>query len=220
MGFVINAIYSMAYGLHNMQTILCPGYAGLCDAMKPIDGRKLLDALMKANFTGVSGDPISFDENGDSPGRYEIMNFKKMGKDYFDYINVGSWDNGELKMDDDEVWSKKNAIIRSVCSDPCEKGEIKVKKRSVDYYASHVPTIRHRSKGEWIHSIHETKVIRKGEVSCCWTCTRCKENEYVFDEYTCKACELGSWPTEDLTGRLILILFLNGIASVALEIAQ
>ncbi|XP_055970499.1 metabotropic glutamate receptor 5 isoform X2 [Sorex fumeus] len=168
MGFVINAIYSMAYGLHNMQLSLCPGYAGLCDAMKPIDGRKLLDSLMKTNFTGVSGDMILFDENGDSPGRYEIMNFKEMGKDYFDYINVGSWDNGELKMDDDEVWSKKNHIIRSVCSEPCEKGQI--------------------------------KVIRKGEVSCCWTCTPCKENEYVFDEYTCKACQLGSWPTDDLTG--------------------
>ncbi|XP_017899013.1 PREDICTED: metabotropic glutamate receptor 5 isoform X2 [Capra hircus] len=168
MGFVINAIYSMAYGLHNMQMSLCPGYAGLCDAMKPIDGRKLLDSLMKTNFTGVSGDMILFDENGDSPGRYEIMNFKEMGKDYFDYINVGSWDNGELKMDDDEVWAKKSHIIRSVCSEPCEKGQI--------------------------------KVIRKGEVSCCWTCTPCKENEYVFDEYTCKACQLGSWPTDDLTG--------------------
>ncbi|XP_074160789.1 metabotropic glutamate receptor 5 isoform X2 [Sminthopsis crassicaudata] len=168
MGFVINAIYSMAYGLHNMQTALCPGYAGLCDAMKPIDGRKLLESLMKTNFTGVSGDTILFDENGDSPGRYEIMNFKEMGNNYFDYINVGSWDNGELKMDDDEVWPKKSAIIRSVCSDPCEKGQI--------------------------------KVIRKGEVSCCWTCTPCKENEFVFDEYTCKACQLGSWPTEDLTG--------------------
>ncbi|NWZ78250.1 metabotropic glutamate receptor 5 isoform X1 [Poecile atricapillus] len=168
MGFVINAIYSMAYGLHNMQLSLCPGYVGLCDAMKPIDGRKLLESLMKTNFTGVSGDMILFDENGDSPGRYEIMNFKQMGKDYFDYINVGSWDNGELKMDDDEIWSEKTNIIRSVCSEPCEKGQI--------------------------------KVIRKGEVSCCWTCTPCKENEYVSDEYTCKACQLGSWPNEDLTG--------------------
>ncbi|NXP76250.1 GRM5 protein, partial [Ramphastos sulfuratus] len=44
------------------------------------------------------------------------------------------------------------------------------------------------------------QVIRKGEVSCCWTCTPCKENEYVFDEYTCKACQLGSWPNEELTG--------------------
>uniref|UniRef100_A0A8C6KM72 Metabotropic glutamate receptor 5 n=1 Tax=Nothobranchius furzeri TaxID=105023 RepID=A0A8C6KM72_NOTFU len=168
MGFVINAIYSMAYGLHNMQRSLCPGYQGLCDAMRPIDGARLLDFLMKTNFTGVSGEGILFDENGDSPGRYEIMNFKKMGKDYYDYINVGSWDNSGLKIDDDEIWASKDTIIKSVCSEPCDKGQI--------------------------------KVIRKGEVSCCWTCTPCKENEFVFDEYTCRACELGSWPTDDLTG--------------------
>uniref|UniRef100_A0A3Q4H8E0 Metabotropic glutamate receptor 5 n=1 Tax=Neolamprologus brichardi TaxID=32507 RepID=A0A3Q4H8E0_NEOBR len=168
MGFVINAIYSMAYGLHNMQRALCPGYKGLCDAMRPIDGARLLDFLMKTNFTGVSGEGILFDENGDSPGRYEIMNFKKMGKDYYDYINVGSWDNRGLKIDDDEIWPSKESVIKSVCSDPCDKGQI--------------------------------KVIRKGEVSCCWTCTPCKENEFVFDEYTCQACELGSWPNNDLTG--------------------
>ncbi|XP_077578418.1 metabotropic glutamate receptor 5b [Stigmatopora nigra] len=168
MGFVINAIYSMAYGLHNMQRALCPGYQGLCDAMRPIDGARLLDFLMKTNFTGVSGEGILFDENGDSPGRYEIMNFKKMGNDYYDYINVGSWDNSGLKIDDDEIWSSKDGAIKSVCSEPCDKGQI--------------------------------KVIRKGEVSCCWTCTPCKENEFVFDEYTCRACDLGSWPTDDLTG--------------------
>uniref|UniRef100_A0A674NTN1 Metabotropic glutamate receptor 5 n=1 Tax=Takifugu rubripes TaxID=31033 RepID=A0A674NTN1_TAKRU len=185
MGFVINAIYSMAHGLHNMQQTLCPGtnhkqchmwfltrlfvsFKGLCDAMRPIDGATLLDFLMKTNFTGVSGEGILFDENGDSPGRYEIMNFKKMGKDYYDYINVGSWDNGGLKIDDDEIWPNTDSIIKSVCSEPCDKGQI--------------------------------KVIRKGEVSCCWTCTPCKENEFVFDEYTCKACELGSWPNDDLTG--------------------
>uniref|UniRef100_A0A8C7FL51 Glutamate metabotropic receptor 5 n=2 Tax=Oncorhynchus kisutch TaxID=8019 RepID=A0A8C7FL51_ONCKI len=168
MGFVINAIYSMAYGLHNMQRSLCPGYQGLCDAMRPIDGATLLDFLMKTNFTGVSGEGILFDENGDSPGRYEIMNFKKMGQDYYDYINVGSWDNSGLKIDDDEIWASKDTIIKSVCSEPCDKGQI--------------------------------KVIRKGEVSCCWTCTPCKENEFVFDEYTCRACDLGSWPTFHLTG--------------------
>ncbi|XP_061575217.1 metabotropic glutamate receptor 5b [Cololabis saira] len=168
MGFVINAIYSMAYGLHNMQQALCPGYEGLCEAMRPIDGATLLDFLMKTNFSGVSGEGILFDKNGDSPGRYEIMNFKKMGKDYYDYINIGSWDNRGLRIDDDEIWSSKDAIIKSVCSEPCDKGQI--------------------------------KVIRKGEVSCCWTCTPCKENEFVFDEYTCRACELGSWPNHGLTG--------------------
>uniref|UniRef100_A0A672L8W1 Metabotropic glutamate receptor 5-like n=1 Tax=Sinocyclocheilus grahami TaxID=75366 RepID=A0A672L8W1_SINGR len=172
MGFVINAIYSMAYGLHNMQKALCPGMVGLCDAMRPIDGSKLLEFLVKTNFTGVSGENIYFDENGDSPGSYVIMNFKKMGKDYFDYTNVGSWDNSGLQISDDEIWPTKDEIIKSVCSEPCDKGQIKVRR----------------------------PVIRKGEVSCCWTCTPCKENEFVFDEYTCRACELGSWPTNDLTG--------------------
>ncbi|XP_032879317.1 metabotropic glutamate receptor 5 [Amblyraja radiata] len=167
MGFVINAIYSMAHALHNMQQSLCPGVNGLCEAMKPVDGRILLEFLMKINFTGASGDIISFDENGDSPGRYEIMNFKKLRKDHFDYMNIGSWENGELKMDDSRIWVNKELVVRSVCSDPCAKAEI--------------------------------KVIRKGEVSCCWTCTLCKENEFVFDEYTCQACPQGSWPNEDLT---------------------
>uniref|UniRef100_A0A3B1IYU1 Metabotropic glutamate receptor 1 n=1 Tax=Astyanax mexicanus TaxID=7994 RepID=A0A3B1IYU1_ASTMX len=168
MGFVINAIYSMAYGLHAMQKTLCPGYKGLCEAMRPIDGRKLLEFLMRTNFTGVSGEVVLFDENGDSPGRYEIMNFKQMSEEDYSYIHVGSWDNSGLKMNDEEIWANNSAIIRSVCSEPCEKAQI--------------------------------KVIRKGEVSCCWTCTPCKDNEYVFDEYTCRACELGSWPTDDLTG--------------------
>lgn len=45
-------------------------FKGLCDAMRPIDGATLLDFLMKTNFTGVSGEGVLFDENGDSPGRY------------------------------------------------------------------------------------------------------------------------------------------------------
>uniref|UniRef100_A0A8C5EN42 Metabotropic glutamate receptor 1 n=1 Tax=Gouania willdenowi TaxID=441366 RepID=A0A8C5EN42_GOUWI len=168
MGFVINAIYSMAYGLHTMQQSLCPGYKGLCESMRPIDGGKLLDFLMKTSFTGVSGEDIHFDENGDSPGRYEIMNFKQIGEDAFSYIHVGSWDQSGLKIKDEEIWRNDSDIIQSVCSEPCQKAQI--------------------------------KVIRKGEVSCCWTCTPCKENEFVFDEYTCQACVLGFWPTYDLTG--------------------
>lgn len=69
MGFVINAIYAMAHGLQNMHHSLCPGHVGLCDAMKPIDGSKLLDFLIKSTFIGVSGEEVWFDEKGDAPGR-------------------------------------------------------------------------------------------------------------------------------------------------------
>ncbi|XP_077094906.1 metabotropic glutamate receptor 1b isoform X1 [Siphateles boraxobius] len=166
MGFVINAIYAMAHGLHDMHEYLCPGYEGLCEAMDPIDGSKLLDFLLKTSFTGVSGEDVWFDENGDSPGRYDIMNLQYVEPGVYDYINVGSWHEGILSIDDYMIQMNRSEMVRSVCSEPCSKGEI--------------------------------KVIRKGEVSCCWICTACKDNEYVQDEFTCKACELGWWPDEEL----------------------
>uniref|UniRef100_A0A8C9VXH6 Metabotropic glutamate receptor 5 n=1 Tax=Scleropages formosus TaxID=113540 RepID=A0A8C9VXH6_SCLFO len=168
MGFVINAIYAMAHGLHDMHQELCPEHVGLCDAMKPIDGSKLLDFLLKASFVGVSGEEVWFDENGDSPGRYDIMNLQYVETGQYDYINVGSWHEGVLNIDDQKILMNRSEMVRSVCSEPCSKGQI--------------------------------KVIRKGEVSCCWICTSCKDNEFVQDEFTCKACDLGWWPNEELEG--------------------
>uniref|UniRef100_A0A3B4V0M9 Metabotropic glutamate receptor 1 n=1 Tax=Seriola dumerili TaxID=41447 RepID=A0A3B4V0M9_SERDU len=168
MGFVINAIYAMAHGLHDMHKELCPGQTGLCEAMDPIDGSKLLDYLLKTSFRGVSGEEIYFDENGDTPGRYDIMNLQSVGDGRYDYLNVGSWHEGILNIDDNKLWMNSSDMVRSVCSEPCSKGQI--------------------------------KVIRKGEVSCCWICTTCKDNEYVQDEFTCKACELGWWPDDELAG--------------------
>ncbi|CAL8274670.1 unnamed protein product [Merluccius merluccius] len=168
MGFVINAIYAMAHGLHDMHRRLCPRNSGLCEAMDPVDGSQLLDALLKTTFAGVSGEDIWFDENGDSPGRYEIMNLRQVDPGVYDYINVGSWHEGLLSIDDDMIRMNRSEMVRSVCSEPCSKGQI--------------------------------KVIRKGEVSCCWICTACKDNEFVLDEFTCKACDLGWWPNDELEG--------------------
>nr|XP_029543431.1 metabotropic glutamate receptor 1-like isoform X3 [Oncorhynchus nerka] len=168
MGFVINAIYAMAQGLHDMHSHLCPGHVGLCKAMDPIDGSQLLEFLMRTSFTGVSGEDVWFDENGDTPGRYEIMNLQYVEPGAFDYINVGSWHEGQLSIDDYMMQINRSAMVLSVCSEPCSKGEI--------------------------------KVIRKGEVSCCWICTACKDNEIVQDEFTCTACDLGWWPDPELEG--------------------
>ncbi|OCT79935.1 hypothetical protein XELAEV_18026749mg [Xenopus laevis] len=168
MGFVINAIYAMAHGLHDMHSALCPGHVGLCDAMKPIDGSKLLEFLIKTSFLGISGEDVWFNEKGDAPGRYDIMNLQLIEPNHYDYVLIGTWHEGILSMDDFRMQTNKSGIVRSVCSDPCSKGEI--------------------------------KVIRKGEVSCCWICTPCKENEFVQDEFTCKACDLGAWPNAGLTG--------------------
>lgn len=54
------------------------------------------------------------------------MNFKQTGEDEYAYIHVGSWDQGGLKMNDEEIWSNNSEIIQSVCSEPCQKAQIKV----------------------------------------------------------------------------------------------
>ncbi|XP_078412760.1 metabotropic glutamate receptor 1-like [Cetorhinus maximus] len=168
MGFIINAIYAMAHGLHDMHKALCPGHSGLCEAMKPVDGNKLLQFIIKTSFIGVSGEEVWFDENGDSPARYDIMNLQVTENGIYDYVNIGTWYEGWLDIDDNKLQMNMTKMVRSVCSEPCIRGQI--------------------------------KVIRKGEVSCCWICTNCKENEYMQDEFTCRACELGWWPNDDLTG--------------------
>ncbi|MEE6475051.1 hypothetical protein FKM82_010598 [Ascaphus truei] len=96
------------------------------------------------------------------------MNLQFIEPSHYDYVLIGTWHGGILNIDDFRIQMNKSGMVRSVCSDPCSKGQI--------------------------------KVIRKGEVSCCWICTPCKENEFVQDEFTCKACDLGWWPNPGLTG--------------------
>ncbi|XP_030336161.1 metabotropic glutamate receptor 8 isoform X5 [Strigops habroptila] len=50
--FVIDAVYSMAYALHNMHKDLCPGYIGLCPRMSTTDGKELLSYIRAVNFNG------------------------------------------------------------------------------------------------------------------------------------------------------------------------
>uniref|UniRef100_A0A8C5TPZ0 Glutamate metabotropic receptor 6 n=1 Tax=Malurus cyaneus samueli TaxID=2593467 RepID=A0A8C5TPZ0_9PASS len=63
--FVIDAVLAMAHGLHSLLGEACPG-GGLCAHMDPPDGRRLLTHIRSA------GTPVSFNENGDAPGRYDF----------------------------------------------------------------------------------------------------------------------------------------------------
>ena len=50
--FVIDAVYAVAHALHSMLQNLCPGSAGVCSSMDPVEGRSLLDYIRAVNFNG------------------------------------------------------------------------------------------------------------------------------------------------------------------------
>lgn len=69
LGFVVNAIYTMAYALDTMHRDVCGDVTGLCEDMSPVNGTIFRDYLFNVSFTSYSNDLIEFNENGDPPGR-------------------------------------------------------------------------------------------------------------------------------------------------------
>ena len=142
MAFVMKSLWTMAYGLHNMQQDLCPNTTGLCQAMLPVDGSLFLQYLMNVTFKW-GNDVVSFDSNGDPPGRYDIMNLQfDADTGRTEYVHVKSYrfgsdqrqhseDYKELQWPRSRVLELSNqttelGIPTSVCSRPCPRGQAKV----------------------------------------------------------------------------------------------
>ena len=194
MAFVMKSIWTMAYGLHNMQQDLCGrNFSGLCPQMLPVDGSLFLQYLMNVTFKW-GNETITFDENGDPPGRYDIMNLQRKesssnsGIFEYEYVHVGSWISLPNGSNDFNVfksfkWPEKVLqttvmspnvtstiqliIPESVCSRPCPPGH--------------------------------AKNIQSDSVKCCWVCVPCQRNQFLQDDFTCIDCPLGWWPNSDLT---------------------
>lgn len=61
------------------------------------------------------------------------MNFQQAEPGVYDYINIGSWHEGILSLDEEMIRMNRSDMVRSVCSEPCSKGEIKVRNTSLTY---------------------------------------------------------------------------------------
>uniref|UniRef100_A0A672IGN1 Metabotropic glutamate receptor 3 n=1 Tax=Salarias fasciatus TaxID=181472 RepID=A0A672IGN1_SALFA len=168
--FVVNAVYAMAYALHNMQRSLCFNTTKLCDSMKALDGRRLYrDYILNVSFTAPFSPPgsetvVKFDSQGDGMGRYNIFSYQHSG-DRYGYVPVGEWAES-LSLSSELIRWPRETVPTSQCSDPCERNEM--------------------------------KKMQAGEY-CCWICTACEPHEYLADEFTCSPCAPGQWPTDDLT---------------------
>nr|DBA18455.1 TPA: hypothetical protein GDO54_016698 [Pyxicephalus adspersus] len=117
--FVVDAVYAMAHALHNMIKDLCPSSSGLCPAVDPPVGKKLLKYIRNVNFNGSAGTPVMFNKNGDALGRYDIFQYHMGNQSLQGYRLIGQWTD-ELQLNiEDMQWSKGFHEIPPSC-DPCD----------------------------------------------------------------------------------------------------
>lgn len=83
------------------------------------------------------------------------------GEGRYDYINVGSWHEGILSIDDYKLWLNSSDMVRSVCSEPCSKGQIKVGAR---HHHRGTKAVEKRSLGSCAITRSEFKSINVGGI--------------------------------------------------------
>ncbi|XP_076863399.1 glutamate receptor, metabotropic 8b isoform X2 [Brachyhypopomus gauderio] len=124
--FVMDAVYAMAHALHRMHRDLCSGYPGLCPRMSSVDGKELLGYIRNVSFNGSAKTPVTFNENGDAPGRYDIFQYQITNGSMAEYRVIGHWtDHLHLNMNAMQWASGVSSVPASVCSLPCRTGERK-----------------------------------------------------------------------------------------------
>nr|XP_045590887.1 metabotropic glutamate receptor 4-like [Procambarus clarkii] len=125
--FVSDAVMAFGYAFRDMHLDLCKGKPGLCPEMRPIQGEQLLAYLRKVVFIGLSGDRFKFDRQGDGPARYNIIHFKQTSAGRYDWVTVGQYVEGFLKLNMSALQFKWDSSVppSSVCSLPCHTGQAK-----------------------------------------------------------------------------------------------
>ena len=130
--FIIDAVYVFAHAIQSFLDDNCDSplrwnrTAQQCDGMKyELTGEKLLEYLYDVNFNGVWNQNVSFDENGDPSGVYEIINLQTNSNGQDEYVSVGFW-NSAYKENALMLYStNRNREIVSRCSEPCKEGHIR-----------------------------------------------------------------------------------------------
>uniref|UniRef100_A0A9J7YL20 G-protein coupled receptors family 3 profile domain-containing protein n=1 Tax=Cyprinus carpio carpio TaxID=630221 RepID=A0A9J7YL20_CYPCA len=124
--FVIDAVYAMAHALHNMQKDLCPDQSGVCGEMEHAGGKKLLKYIRSVNFNGSAGTSVTFNRNGDAPGRYDLFQYQMNINNTPGYKVIGQWiETLQLRINEMQWPNSEMKIPSSVCSLPCKTGQRK-----------------------------------------------------------------------------------------------
>ncbi|XP_074535656.1 extracellular calcium-sensing receptor-like [Halichoeres trimaculatus] len=172
---VYKSVYAVAHALDNL--IKCeegkgPFLNGTCADRKNIQPWQILHYLDSVNFTTQEGERVYFDENGDSPARYELVNLQMTNKGTMEGVTVGIYDaslpEGRqfIRNNIPVMWGNgktKEEVPVSVCSKSCLPGT--------------------------------RKVLQKGKPVCCYDCVPCPAGEIsnLTDSIICMKCPPAYW---------------------------
>ncbi|XP_026230333.1 extracellular calcium-sensing receptor-like [Anabas testudineus] len=161
-------VYAVAHALHSIL-----GCNETCNYKMTLDPFTILQHIKKINFKTKEGDEVYFNENGDPPAKYEIINWQPTENGVVDFVTVGLYDaslpaDKQLSLQNKSlVWAQNSKQVPvSVCSEKCPPGT--------------------------------RKVLQKGKPVCCYDCIRCAEGEIsnITDSTTCVRCQPEFWSND------------------------
>ncbi|XP_063785768.1 extracellular calcium-sensing receptor-like [Pseudophryne corroboree] len=177
---VYNAIYAVAYALHELIFSCSPGQVNThregCGVQRTITPWQVVHYLKKISFKNRMGEVMYFDSNGNPPTDYDLLNWQQNADGTVKFVNVGRYnirESEEQKLNINTTairWiTGGQETPRSVCSNSCSPGF--------------------------------RKAAQNGQPMCCFDCVPCSEGEISdhIDSSNCFPCSDEMWPNENKT---------------------
>uniref|UniRef100_A0A674ML89 G-protein coupled receptors family 3 profile domain-containing protein n=1 Tax=Takifugu rubripes TaxID=31033 RepID=A0A674ML89_TAKRU len=165
---VYKGVYAVAHALHDI--LSCNN---TCNKTAQLDPFTILHHIKRIRFKTKEGDEVYFNENGDPPAKYEIINWQPTENGNVEFVPVGLYDaslpaDRQLTLTNRTlVWAQNSEQVPvSVCSEKCPPGT--------------------------------RKVLQKGKPVCCYDCLRCADGEISnsTDSISCVRCHSEFWSNE------------------------
>ncbi|MEE6505886.1 hypothetical protein FKM82_007357 [Ascaphus truei] len=170
-----SAVYVIAKALHDLH--ICreaegPFSYGSCSDLWNFKPWQLLHYMKKVKVRLSSEREVFFDENGDPPAVYDIMNWQLGPGGKINLVKVGSYDTAaplgsalNINTSTMEWITGSREVPLSVCSHSCPPGF--------------------------------RKAARRGEPVCCFQCVPCPHGEIsnLTDSIECSRCPWNKWPS-------------------------
>uniref|UniRef100_H2RKR6 G-protein coupled receptors family 3 profile domain-containing protein n=1 Tax=Takifugu rubripes TaxID=31033 RepID=H2RKR6_TAKRU len=117
---IYKGVYAVAHALHDI--LSCNN---TCNKTAQLDPFTILQHIRSTHFKTKEGDEVYFNENGDPPAKYEIINWQPTENGNVEFVPVGLYD-ASLPADRQRLNFKSLQVPVSVCSEKCPPGTRKV----------------------------------------------------------------------------------------------